>query len=92
MQSNDDRETQASPLERKIRAALSQHWAASDAFRNSISPQEQHQTSVPEWDGQFRLVRVHHEHREELCGLRFAGIGADAMAVAGQLGEVCPAV
>src|SRR5207249_3267103 len=44
-------------------------------------------TSVPEWDRQFRLVRVHHEHREELGRLRLAGIGADAMAVAGQLGE-----
>src|SRR5260370_4635068 len=44
-------------------------------------------TSVPEWDRQFRLVRVHHEHREELGGLRLAGIGADAVAVAGQLGE-----
>jgi ketosteroid isomerase-like protein len=31
MQSNDGEETQASPLEKEIRAALSQHWAASDA-------------------------------------------------------------
>ena len=44
-------------------------------------------TSVPEWDRQFRLVRVHHEDREELGRLRLAGIGADAVAVAGQLGE-----
>src|SRR6058998_2170578 len=44
-------------------------------------------TSVPEWDRQFRLVRVHHEHREELGWFRLAGIGADAVAVAGQLGE-----
>src|SRR5437870_11039296 len=44
-------------------------------------------TSVPEWDRQFGLVRVHHEHREELGRLRLAGIGADAVAVAGQLGE-----
>src|SRR5256884_6513082 len=44
-------------------------------------------TSVPEWDRQFRLVRVHHEHREELGRLRLAGIGADAVAVPGQLGE-----
>src|SRR4029078_8805678 len=44
-------------------------------------------TSVPEWDRQLRLVRVHHEHREELGRLRLAGIGADAMAVAGKLGE-----
>src|SRR5437899_5909104 len=44
-------------------------------------------TSVPEWDRQFRLVRVHHEHCEELGRLRIAGIGADAVAVAGELGE-----
>ncbi len=31
MQSNDEKETQASPLEKEIRAALSQHWAASGA-------------------------------------------------------------
>jgi hypothetical protein len=30
MQSNDDKETQASPLEKEIRAALSQHWVASE--------------------------------------------------------------
>src|SRR2546425_3684914 len=44
-------------------------------------------TSVPVWGCQFRLVRVHHEHREELGRLRLAGIGADAVAVTGQLGE-----
>jgi hypothetical protein len=44
-------------------------------------------TLVPEWDRQFRLIRIHHEHREELGRLRLAGIGADAVAVAGQLGE-----
>src|SRR3989442_12245430 len=44
-------------------------------------------TSVPEWDRQFRLVRVHHEHREELGRLRLAGIGADAVAAPGQFGE-----
>src|SRR5919109_1495184 len=44
-------------------------------------------TSVPEWDRQLRLVRIHHEHREELGRLRLAGIGADGVAVAGQLGE-----
>src|SRR5882762_468283 len=43
--------------------------------------------SVPEWGRQVRLVRVHHEHREELGRLRLAGIGADAVAVPGQLGE-----
>src|SRR5262249_32905296 len=36
-------------------------------------------TSVPEWDRQFRLVRVHHEHREELGRLRLAGLAADAV-------------
>ena len=40
-------------------------------------------TSVPEWDRQFRLVRVHHEYREELDRLRLAGIGADGVAVPG---------
>ena len=35
---------------------------------------------------QFRLVRVHHEHGEELGRLRLAGIGADVVVVAGQLG------
>ena len=44
-------------------------------------------TSVPEWDRQFRLVRVHHKHREELGRLGLAGIGADGVAVARQLGE-----
>src|SRR5262249_27833698 len=43
---------------------------------------KRYQTSVPEWDRQFRLVRVHHEHREELGRLRLAGIGADAVAAA----------
>jgi hypothetical protein len=31
MQSNDDKETKACTAEEEIRAALSQHWAASDA-------------------------------------------------------------
>ncbi len=44
-------------------------------------------TSVPEWDRQVRLVRVHHEHREQLGRLRLAAIGAGAVAVAGALGE-----
>ena len=30
------------------------------------------QVLVPEGRGQFRLVRVHHEHREELSRLRLA--------------------
>src|SRR5215813_2147424 len=62
------------------------HWRPAFS-RDAISPHESHQTSVPEWDRQFRLVRVHHEHREELGRLRLAGIGADAVAVAGQFGE-----
>ena len=45
------------------------------------------ETSVPEGGRQLRLVRVHHEHREELGRLRLAGIGADAVAVAGILRE-----
>jgi hypothetical protein len=40
----------------------------------TMSPHEKYQTSVPEWDRQFRLVRVHHEYREELGRLRLAGI------------------
>jgi hypothetical protein len=48
-------------------------------------------TSVREWDRQFRLVRVDHKHREELGWLRLTGIGADAVAVAGQLGEALSA-
>src|ERR1700756_3884702 len=44
-------------------------------------------TSVPEWDRQFRLVRVHHEHRKELGRLRLAGVSADAMPVARQFRE-----
>src|SRR5262249_13167031 len=34
----------------------------------------------------FRLVRVHHENRKKLGRLLLAGIGADAVAVAGELG------
>src|ERR1700748_812879 len=52
-----------------------------------MSPHERRWTSVPEWDRQFRLVCVHHEHREELGRLRLASIGADAVAIAGQLGK-----
>ena len=48
-------------------------------------------TSVREWNRQFRFVRVHHEHREELGRLRLTGIGADGVAVAWQLGEALPA-
>src|SRR6266404_6441181 len=44
-------------------------------------------TSVPQRGRQFRLAGVHHEHREQLGRLRLAGIGADAVAVAGHLGE-----
>ena len=53
--------------------------------RDANSPAEKYQTSVPQWECQFRLVRVHDEHREELGRLRLAGIGADAVAVPGQL-------
>src|SRR5689334_22159780 len=44
-------------------------------------------TLAPEWGRQFRVVRVHHEHCEELGRRRLAGIGADAVDVAGYLGE-----
>src|SRR5438105_13599145 len=58
-------------------------FAEFDAYRGTSSshrrtPDAMAMTSVPEWDRQFRLVRVHHEHREELGRLRLAGIGADA--------------
>src|SRR6516162_8283999 len=43
--------------------------------------------SIPEWDRQFRLIRVHHEHCEELGRLCLAGVGTDAVAVAGQFRE-----
>src|SRR5256712_6798488 len=60
-------------------------------FRSYCASSRRHfvvrRPSVPEWGRQFRFVRVHHEHREELGRLRLAGIGADAVAVAGQLGE-----
>src|SRR6202035_6119874 len=62
------------------------HWRPAFS-RDAISSHERYQTSVPKWDRQFRLAGVHHEHREELGRLRLAGIGADAVAVAGQLGE-----
>src|SRR3979490_1293040 len=44
-------------------------------------------TSVRERERQLRLARVDHEDREELGLFRLAGIGADGVAVAGQLGE-----
>jgi hypothetical protein len=53
-----------------------------------ISPHERYQTSVFEWDRQFRLVRVHYQHREEHGRLRLAGVGADDVAVAEQTDEV----
>src|ERR1700730_9442911 len=62
------------------------HWRPAFS-RDAISSHERYQTSVPKWDRQFRLVRVHHEHREELGRLRIAGIGADGVVVGGQLGE-----
>src|SRR5271170_8372720 len=65
------------------------HYSKTTALRDYLgnTSHERYQTSVPEWDRQFRLVRVHHEHSEELGRLRLAGIGADDVAVAGQLGE-----
>src|SRR5215831_15173997 len=51
------------------------HSAGGTALLLPLSCIVQAQTSVPEWDRQFRLMRVHHEHREELGRLRLAGIG-----------------
>src|SRR5258706_13734906 len=61
-------------------------FSIANGWREAISRAEKY--SVPEWDRQVRLVCVHQEHREELGRLRLAGIGADAVAVPGQLGEV----
>src|SRR5919108_3620768 len=69
------------------RKSLSVPRAVGTALLFPLSCMFQAKTSVPEWDRQFRLMRVHHEHREKLGWLRLAGIGADAVAVAGQLGE-----
>src|SRR5919204_3899420 len=69
------------------RKSLSVQRAVGTALLFPLSCIVQAKTSVPEWDRQFRLVRVHHEHREELGRLRLAGIGADVVTVAGQLGE-----
>src|SRR5919198_6630088 len=68
--------------------SLSVQRAVGTALLLHLSCICQAKTSVPEWDRQFRLIRVHHEHREKLGRLRLTGIGADAVAVAGQLGEV----
>lgn len=51
--------------------------------RDAISPHERVSVPVPERSRQFLLVRIYHEYREELGRLRLAGIGTDAMAVAG---------
>src|SRR5262249_48813136 len=43
--------------------------------------------SLLEWERQLLLARVDDEHRQQLGRLHLAGIGADGVAVAGQLGE-----
>jgi len=48
-------------------------------------------TSVLEWDRRFRLVRVHHNLREELARLHRVGMGADTVAVAGSSEKLYPA-
>src|SRR6516225_6482134 len=78
--------SQGSTLEFQEVAVILTLWRPAFS-RDAKFPHERYQTSVPEWDRQFRLVRVHHEHREELGRLRLAGIGTDTVAVAGQLGE-----
>jgi hypothetical protein len=65
----------ASCIERGERA-ISQSSLFRRVWLNAL-----YQTSVPEWDRHFRLVRVHHEHCEEFGRLRLAGIGAYALAV-----------
>src|SRR5215475_1037609 len=83
--------SQGSTLEFQEVAVIRTLWRPAFS-RDAISPHERYQTSVPEWDRQFGLARVHHEHREELSRRRLAGIGADAVAVAGQLGEALSGV
>ena len=83
--------SQGSTLEFQEVAVILTLWRPAFS-RDAIYPHERYQTSVPEWDRQFGLARVHHEHREELGRLRLAGIGADAVAVAGQLGEALSGV
>src|ERR671931_1246342 len=63
------------------RKSLSVQRAVGTALLFHLSCICQAKTSVPEWDRQFRLIRVHHEHREKLGRLRLTGIGADAVAV-----------
>ena len=74
------------------RKSLSVQRAVGTALLFHLSCIFQAKTSVPEWDRQFRLIRVHHEHREKLGSLRLAGIGADAVAVAGHSEKLCPAL
>src|ERR671935_985120 len=69
------------------RQSLSVQRAVGTALLLHLSCICQAKTSVPEGDRQFRLMRVHHEHREKLGWLRLAGIGADAVAGRGPRGE-----
>jgi hypothetical protein len=49
-------------------------------------------TSTPEWDRQFRLVRVHDEHREEVGRLRLAALALTAWRSPGSSEKLCPAL
>ena len=49
-------------------------------------------TSVPEWDRQFRLARIHHEHREELGRLSLAGLALTPWRSPGSSEKLCPAL
>ena len=81
--------------ERKYRPNIQHRFHRPPIVGRPLSPQAVQaalSTSVPQWDRQFRLIRVHHEHRKKLGRLRLACIGADAVAVAWQLGEGVPAM
>src|SRR5262249_22102478 len=62
------------PVARAIKiliAVYSQHALPRKNASSAGSPRNiSARTSVPEWDRQFRLIRVHHQHREELCRFR----------------------
>jgi hypothetical protein len=49
MQPNDDKETQASPVEKEICTAVSQHWAASDANDFATEHQIYREDAIPDY-------------------------------------------
>jgi hypothetical protein len=49
-------------------------------------------TSAPEWDRQFRLVRVCHEHRAELAGCVSLALALTAWGSLESSEKLCPAL